>query len=69
MRQILLLAILVSPAWAQDDLPVQKSLHAAARNRASVFGTANANCPQATCDTVWVGHSSSGPGGSPCSRR
>jgi len=59
---ILLLAILVAPAFAQVDevSPVRRVLLSRPAGTSSVFGTANANCPQATCDTVWVGHS--GPG-------
>lgn len=30
---------------------------------AGAFGTANSNCAAASCDTVWIGHSSAGPGG------
>src|SRR5689334_8985291 len=63
IRSILFLALLVTSAAAQDEFPVLRASHPRAGASSSVFGTANANCPQATCDTVWVGHSSSGPGG------
>src|SRR5262245_38013715 len=33
------------------------------RATGGAFGTANSNCPGVACDTVWVGHKSSGPGG------
>src|SRR5262245_42258145 len=53
-----------APVAAQEaDLPIQRALLARPRAAGGSFGTANANCPQATRDTVWVGHSSSGPGG------
>ena len=31
--------------------------------RRGAFATANSNCAGAECDTVWIGHSSAGPGG------
>src|SRR5262245_4712786 len=63
-----LLASIVLPAAAfavGDDvreLPVER-LTPGARGGSSVFSTSNSNCPGASCDTVWVGHSNSGPGG------
>jgi len=48
-----------------DDLrvmPVEKLVRPASGG-SSVFSTSNSNCPGASCDTVWVGHSNAGPGG------
>lgn len=47
----------------EADLGVVRAVVRAPGASGSVFGTANSNCPQATCDTVWVGHSNAGPGG------
>ena len=47
-----------------SDVPknvIKKSPVAASQAGAS--RTSNSNCPGASCDTVWVGHSNSGPGG------
>ena len=44
------------------ELPVERNSHGA-KGSASGFSTANSNCAGAACDTVWVGHSNSGPGG------
>jgi hypothetical protein len=63
------LAVLVRPpaARAEDggvrDLPIRKAVRAEAGTGAG-FSTANSNCAGAACDTVWIGHSASGPGGS-----
>jgi hypothetical protein len=65
---VALCASFVLPAVARamgDDLrdvPVERMLNRA-RGAASSFSTANSNCPGASCDTVWVGHSNAGPGG------
>src|SRR5262245_36883329 len=48
---------------ATDDLGIVRSLRTGSSAGAGAFGTANSNCPAATCDTVWVGHSNSGAGG------
>jgi hypothetical protein len=48
---------------ASGELPVVRPILTRASRGANGSAVANANCPQATCDTVWVGHSSSGPGG------
>jgi hypothetical protein len=45
------------------DLPVQRILPGRPSPGPGGFRASNSDCPQATCDTVWVGHSSSGPGG------
>ena len=64
-----LLLFLATPAGATldevatGDLPIVRPAFAKAPRSAGGSPLANANCPQATCDTVWVGHSSSGPGG------
>ena len=51
-------------APAHDDIPVTRATPGAfAPGRSGGFGLANSNCASATCDTVWVGHRSSGPGG------
>ncbi len=55
-------------AWSRGveseaDLGVEKATPRQTRAGASVFGTSNSNCAGASCDTVWVGHSSAGPGG------
>jgi hypothetical protein len=47
---------------AQPEPPVRRLLPAGAR-APFAHRLANSNCPQATCDTVWVGHAASGPGG------
>ena len=61
------LALAARPAGASDadvpDPPIQRHLGARPPGTPGAFGVSNSNCPQATCDTVWVGHSSSGPGG------
>ena len=44
------------------ELPVQRNSHGE-KGAGAGFSTANSNCPGASCDTVWVGHSNSGPGG------
>src|SRR5690349_8840832 len=65
---VALCASFVLPAVARamgDDLrdaPVERMMNRA-RGAASAFSTANSNCPGASCDTVWVGHSNAGPGG------
>jgi len=58
---------LALPLHAQEsapeaDLPLVRTLPAPGA-RAGAFSTANSNCPDASCDTVWVGHSNTGPGG------
>jgi hypothetical protein len=45
------------------DVPMMRPLLRQVARPPGAFGAANSDCPQATCDTVWVGHSSSGPGG------
>jgi hypothetical protein len=59
-----LLLLVPSAARAQDDLILAQPMSRAHRAASSVFGTANTNCAGAACDTVWLGHSASGPGGS-----
>jgi hypothetical protein len=60
----LLLLSCTTPVFAQgDELPIQRPVLKEAGAAALVSPVFNSNCPQATCDTVWVGHSSSGPGG------
>src|SRR4029078_10926442 len=65
----ILLFVFATPAHAQldeaipGDPPIMRPVLAKVPASASRSSVANANCPQATCDTVWVGHSSSGPGG------
>jgi hypothetical protein len=58
--------VLPAAAFAVSDdtreLPIEK-LTTGVRGASSVFSTSNSNCPGASCDTVWVGHSNSGPGG------
>jgi len=72
MRLLPVLATILTLAcseasWAQEevmnDVPISRPI--VSRSAGSNGGSplANSNCPQATCDTVWVGHSSSGPGG------
>ena len=56
-----------SASYAQDnvsglDFGAKRAI-AGQSSASSVFGTANSNCAGVTCDTVWVGHSNSGPGG------
>jgi hypothetical protein len=60
-----LLLSFATPVRAQfeGDLPIQRPVLTKIARSANGSPLANANCPQATCDTVWVGHSSSGPGG------
>jgi len=68
---LLLLAVsvgLAPAAHAQENVSgvesgIVKAMGSANHAGSGVFGTANSNCVPATCDTVWVGHSSSGPGG------
>src|SRR4051812_33570976 len=61
---VLLLFAFASPALAQEgDVQIRRALAGRAATVSGVFGVSNANCPQVTCDTVWVGHSGSGPGG------
>ena len=43
-------------------LPVEKVM-TRAQAGPGASSTANSNCPGASCDTVWVGHSNAGPGG------
>ncbi len=58
------LCLVPTLALAQDgDLPTYQPMLRQART-SPVFRTATTNCPGATCDTVWVGHSASGAGGS-----
>ena len=61
------LACSASFARAQEVLLPDPTLRQLSSGRLAIPGRgsalANSNCPQATCDTVWVGHSSSGPGG------
>jgi hypothetical protein len=45
------------------DSPILRALPRVPAAGPRGFTTANANCPDVTCDTVWVGHSSAGPGG------
>jgi hypothetical protein len=57
-----------SASYAQDNVPgvelgAKRAIAGQSRTASSVFGTANSNCVAVTCDTVWVGHSNSGPGG------
>jgi hypothetical protein len=67
---LLLLAVSVGvapAAFAQDNVAgsepgIVKAI-SGQKTGPGVFGTANSNCVAATCDTVWVGHGSSGPGG------
>jgi hypothetical protein len=61
----LLLACPALAAGQEDvatDLPFGQPIIARSAG-ASGGSLSNSNCPQATCDTVWVGHSNSGPGG------
>ena len=68
---LLLLAVSVglAPAvHAQENVSglepgIVRAISGHSKTGAGVFGTANSNCAGVTCDTVWVGHSSSGPGG------
>src|SRR5215204_2304930 len=66
LAPVLLLSF-ASPARAQlesaFDLPIQRPVLSPIARTPGASMVANANCPQATCDTVWVGHSNSGPGG------
>jgi len=57
-----------SASYAQDNVAgvepsIKRALVGKSGPASSVFGTANSNCIAVTCDTVWVGHSSGGPGG------
>src|SRR5260221_6416410 len=56
-----------SPARAGDTLDpepsIQQALPARAPAAAGPWATANSSCVGSQCDTVWVGHLSSGPGG------
>src|SRR5439155_1425130 len=56
-----------TPVRAGDVLDpepgIQQSLPARAPAAPAPFRTANSNCVGSQCDTVWVGHLSSGPGG------
>ena len=57
-----------SASYAQDnvsgvDFSVKRVTAGQGTSASSVFGTANSNCVAVACDTVWVGHSNSGPGG------
>jgi len=59
---------LASVSFAQDNVAgvepgIMRVLPGKSGPGSSVFGTANSNCIATTCDTVWVGHSNSGPGG------
>jgi len=45
------------------DFTISRPLVPLQRAAPGSNGVANSNCPQSTCDTVWVGHSNSGPGG------
>ena len=68
---LLLLAVsvgLAPAAHAQENVSgvepgIVKALGSVNRAGTGSFGTANSNCVPATCDTVWIGHSNSGPGG------
>jgi hypothetical protein len=65
---LLLLAAGALPAAATemssaDDAPLRRALPRAPF-LAGATGTANSNCAGSACDTVWVGHSNAGPGGS-----
>ena len=66
LTTLLLLAPVVALAQGEDvttDLPIQRPVLRPSAGAGVGSPLLNANCPQATCDTVWVGHSSSGPGG------
>ena len=57
-----------SASYAQDnvsgvDFAAKRAIAGQGSTASSVFGTANSNCVGVSCDTVWVGHSNSGPGG------
>ena len=66
---LLAVSVGVAPAaFAQDnasrvELGIVRAISGQSKTGSGVFGTANSNCVATTCDTVWVGHSSSGPGG------
>jgi len=45
------------------ELPFRKLVTSSGAAGEGAFSTANSNCAGAACDTVWVGHKSSGPGG------
>ncbi|MGH7726163.1 MAG: FlgD immunoglobulin-like domain containing protein [Candidatus Eiseniibacteriota bacterium] len=67
---LLTLAFAALPAAASDLVEVPQPVVRAFVDRdsrtAGASGpqaTSNSNCPQAQCDTVWVGHSNTGPGG------
>jgi len=63
------LAVLAHPSVgrAEDEglrrMPVNREIARPQGAGGGVFGTANSSCLGAACDTVWVGHNSSGPGG------
>src|SRR5688572_6099310 len=63
-------ALPASPAFGgletggSSDLPVLRAMPRVPVATAPRFGTSNSNCAGVACDTVWVGHSNAGPGGS-----
>jgi hypothetical protein len=63
LSSLLLLAPVAALAQGDAELPVVRAIPGAAASARAGSPVFNSNCPQAACDTVWVGHSSSGPGG------
>ena len=65
----LVVLVLTTPLAFAPPLRAQESLSEPAPSlvralpapgaRTGAFSTANSNCPDASCDTVWVGHSNS----------
>jgi hypothetical protein len=66
---VALLTLVLAPLAARADeatvreLPIRKALVPAGAIGGGNFSTANSNCAGTACDTVWVGHTNSGPGG------
>jgi len=63
LTSLLLLAPIAALAQGDAELPIVRAIPRAPLAPRTGSPLLNSNCPQATCDTVWVGHSSSGPGG------
>ena len=61
------LGCISTPAPASElpepDASVVRAISRGPAAGSGTFGTANSNCAGAECDTVWIGHSSAGPGG------
>ncbi len=67
---LFLFATMILPARAhagleagEPQLGVEKAIPGGNRAGGARMGVANSDCAGTACDTVWVGHSSAGPGG------